>query len=172
VRPRLSEGGAVFLDRDGTINVSPPPGEYVVQPDQVALLPGAGAAIAAINRAGHRVIVVTNQRGVALGRMSEDDLARVHERLRALLQRGGATLDDILFCPHNLGECDCRKPGTRMFRDAQERWPDIDLGESIMIGDSDIDAQAAAGVGIPAIQLGADAPDLLSAVDTILEARR
>ena len=72
---------AVFLDRDGTINVKAPEGEYITRPEQLRLLPGAGEGIRMLNRAGVPVVVITNQRGIALGRMDEADLAAVHSRL-------------------------------------------------------------------------------------------
>src|SRR2546423_12249950 len=85
----VSRGGQqlewVFLDRDGTLNASPPRGQYIEHPDELELLPGAAAAVRALNRAGLWTALVTNQRGVALGRMSREDLDAVHARLRDLL---------------------------------------------------------------------------------------
>lgn len=113
--------------------------------------------------------MVTNQRGVALGRMSEDDLTRVHLRLAQLLaEESGATLDGIFHCPHGLGACDCRKPETGLFRRAVQRWPEIDLSLSAMVGDSDRDVEAGERLGMRTILLGRDAPDLAAAVDYLL----
>jgi D-glycero-D-manno-heptose 1,7-bisphosphate phosphatase len=82
-----------FLDRDGTINVSAPKGEYLRRPEDVALLPGAGTAVRRLNDAGVPVFVVTNQRGVALGRMTLADVDAVNERLSELLAAVGARID-------------------------------------------------------------------------------
>ena len=104
---------AAFLDRDGTINVKAPEGDYITRPERLRLLGGAADAIRQLNDAAIPVFVVTNQRGIALGRMTEGDLAAVHERLDAMLaEAGGARIDDYAHCPHERGACDCRKPGT------------------------------------------------------------
>src|ERR1700733_7535629 len=110
---------AVFLDRDGTINVKAAEGDYVTRPKQLELLRGAAEGIRLLNRAGVPVVVITNQRGIALGRMSEADLMRVHVRLRDLVLRHDASIDEIFYCPHDKGVCACRKPGTLLLRRAQ-----------------------------------------------------
>jgi D-glycero-D-manno-heptose 1,7-bisphosphate phosphatase len=169
--PGLSHPGVAFLDRDGTINEKAPEGEYIEGPGQVTLLSGAADAIRRLNEAGITVIVVTNQRGIALGRMTEDDLAAVHEALMAqLAEAAGARIDAFFFCPHDEGECDCRKPGTGLFRQARERYPWIDLERSVMIGDSRSDVQAGQALGMRTLQLGVDAPDLRTAVAGLLSA--
>src|SRR5687768_8244975 len=108
-----------FLDRDGTINAPPPEGEYVTRPEALELLPRAGEAIARLNAAGWRVVVVTNQRGVALGRMTLSDVRDVHARLREELADRGAHLDGVYVCPHAEGTCGCRKPAVGLFEQAR-----------------------------------------------------
>src|SRR5947208_839632 len=98
---------AVLLDRDGTINVKAPEGDYITRARDVELLPGAAAAVRALNGAAIPVAVVTNQRGIALGRMDEDDLTAVNDRLRELLRAEGAVLGPIYHCPHDVGVCRC-----------------------------------------------------------------
>lgn len=169
---------AVLLDRDGTINVKAAEGEYVVRPDEVELLPGAAKAIRLLNRAGVPVVVVTNQRGIARGRMTEADLAMVHERLGELLAAKRAHIDAWFHCPHEQGVCECRKPGTLMLRRAQASLGLISLRHSFMIGDSLIDVAAGLGAGAQTILItadaggagsdGEDAPSLLAAVQSIL----
>ena len=164
----------VLLDRDGTINRKPPEGDYVKSPEELELLPGAAEAVAALNAAGLTVVVVTNQRGIALGRMTEDDLGRVHAKLREELAAAGARLDAIHHCPHEQDSCDCRKPRTGMFEAARRAMPQIDFARSVVIGDSWRDIEAGRAIGARTIGIGeldgADltADDLALAVDLVL----
>jgi D-glycero-D-manno-heptose 1,7-bisphosphate phosphatase len=166
---------AVLLDRDGTINVKAPEGEYITRPDQLMLLPGAAPAIAALNRARVPVVVVTNQRGIALGRMTEDDLAAVHSRLRLLLRRHGASVHEIYHCPHDKGRCRCRKPGTVLLERAREHLALPSLRHSALIGDSLSDVLAGRAVGARALLLRSERAAALSGFETagsLLEAVR
>jgi D-glycero-D-manno-heptose 1,7-bisphosphate phosphatase len=138
----------LFLDRDGVINASPPAGEYVRHWDEFRLLPEAISWIRLFKAAGYLTIVLTNQRGIALGLYSHADLLALHERMRAELAAHGATLDDIFYCPHDEGSCNCRKPQPGLVLEAQRRW-DIDLSASLLIGDSDRDKLLAQHCGIP-----------------------
>jgi D-glycero-D-manno-heptose 1,7-bisphosphate phosphatase len=168
--PRLSHPGVAFLDRDGTINKKAPDGDYVKRPEELEILPGAAGAIRRLNAAGVYVIVVTNQRGIALGRMSESDLQSVHAELTARLEESaGARIDAFFHCPHDEGQCDCRKPLTGLFRQARERFPWIDFGQSVMIGDSPSDVEAGRALGMTTVQLTVDVPDLDGAVQDLLE---
>ena len=158
---------AAFLDRDGTINVKAPEGEYIERPSEVTLLPGAAEAIRSLNDAGIPVVVVTNQRGIALGRMTEEDLADVHARLSALLAAEGARIDALYHCPHDKGVCDCRKPGTALLERAAAEHG-IDLARSVLIGDSESDVEAGRRVGARTVLLGRDAASLRDAVQDLL----
>jgi len=166
----------VFLDRDGTLNAKAPEGDYVKTPAQLRLLPDAAAAVAQLNQAGLRVVLVTNQRGVALGLMSLADVKAVNASLAADLGVAGAHLDAIFVCPHDYGECDCRKPGTGLFRQAREADPGIDFDNSIMVGDAASDVEAGHAAGMATVGVGPRAPgadhvaaDLAAAVPWILE---
>ena len=158
---------AALLDRDGTINVKAPDGDYIVRPDDLALLPGAGEAIRALNDAGIPVVVVTNQRGIALGRMTEADLAAVHRRLAELLAGHGARLDAVFHCAHHAGTCACRKPGTLLLERAREHLRLATLRNSVMIGDSDTDVLAGRAAGAHSVLLD-DGLSLLGAVQRVL----
>lgn len=147
---------AVLLDRDGTINVKATEGDYVTGPEQLELLPGAAEAIRALNRARVPVIVVTNQRGIALGRMTETDLAAVHSRLRELLDDGDARVQQIFYCPHQKGVCACRKPGTLLLERARDYLGLASLRDSVMIGDSPSDVLAGHAAGARAVLIGQD----------------
>ncbi len=172
-RPRLAPGATAFLDRDGTINESPPEGEYVTSPEGLRLLEGAAEAIRLLNEHPAKVVVVTNQRGIALGKMSEADLERVNNRLRQELGRSGAHLDAILHCPHHEGACDCRKPGTGMFERAAREVEGVELADAAMIGDTARDMEAGNRLDLTTVRIGSaadgepaadhEAADLLSA---------
>lgn len=151
-------GRTVFLDRDGTINESPPEGEYLAAAADVRLIPGAAEAIRVLNEHPAKVVVATNQRGIALGKMTEADLSAVNERLVAELARGGAKLDGILHCPHHAGTCECRKPGTGMFERATREIEGVEIDGAAMIGDSAIDIEAGRRLGLTTVRLGASGP--------------
>jgi D-glycero-D-manno-heptose 1,7-bisphosphate phosphatase len=175
---RLAPGATVFLDRDGTINESPLEGEYVTSPEGIRLLPGAAEAIRLLNEHPAKAVVVTNQRGIALGRMSEADLAAVNERLEAELARAGAHLDAVLHCPHESGTCECRKPGTGMLERAAHEVEGVAIDGAAMIGDTARDVEAGHRLGLTTVRIGFPAPgdpqadheaaDLLAAVRWLL----
>jgi D-glycero-D-manno-heptose 1,7-bisphosphate phosphatase len=146
----------VFLDRDGVINRKPPEGEYISRWNEVHLLPGAEAAIAALNRSGYRVIVVSNQRGIALGRYTRSDVETLHAQLQEYLALHNAHIDAFYICPHDRGECDCRKPGTGMFLQAFRDFPSASPANSVVVGDSLSDIEAARALGMPSIFIEGD----------------
>jgi D-glycero-D-manno-heptose 1,7-bisphosphate phosphatase len=104
-----------------------------------------------MNRSSRRVIVVTNQRGITLGLLSEADLNLIHQKLQLHLAAYGAHIDAIYFCPHDHDECSCRKPGTGMFEMAFRDFPGASADNSVMIGDSASDILAGAGLGMKTI---------------------
>jgi D,D-heptose 1,7-bisphosphate phosphatase len=184
---------AIFLDRDGTINVEK---GYLRRPEELELLPGVGAALRSLRQAGFRLVVITNQAVVARGEASEADLAAIHRRLEWELGTSGAFVDAIYVCPHHPdrgfpGEradlkfvCDCRKPATGLVERAS-RELQIDVASSWMIGDQTVDIETAhkAGLRSVLVQTGAGggdgrfaaipdhvAPDLAAAAETILAA--
>jgi len=137
---------AVFLDRDGTIVEDP---GFLHEPEKVKLLPGAAEAIRRLNTADVRVVVVTNQSGIARGRYTVDDYEAVQRRLGELLAAHGARIDGAYFCPHHpqlSGPCDCRKPGLKLFRAAAQAF-DIDFSRSWWVGDRLSDVQPAGLLG-------------------------
>ena len=137
---------AVFLDRDGTLIDDP---GYLSDPDQVRLRPGVGAAIGRINQSGTLAIVATNQSGIARGLLTEPQYRAIERRVDALLADAGAHLEAHYFCPHLpeiSGPCECRKPGTLLYRQAAERFQ-IELEKSWWVGDRLRDVQPAATFG-------------------------
>jgi D-glycero-D-manno-heptose 1,7-bisphosphate phosphatase len=142
----------VFLDRDGVINEKAAPGDYIRTPAQFRLLPNVADWIRIFNALDLLVVVVTNQRGIALGLMTEEDLAAVHAKMIRELAALGARLDDVFYCPHALDSCDCRKPKPGLVYSARGKW-DIDLAHSLFLGDSENDRDLAAACGIPFLQV-------------------
>ncbi|MFH1715128.1 MAG: HAD family hydrolase [Elusimicrobiota bacterium] len=129
---------AVFMDRDGTINVE---GGYINHEDRYELLPNTAKAIKRLNDNKVLAIVCTNQAGVARGYFKESLVKIVHAKLKSLLSEKGARVDDIFYCPHhpNLGgkyrkKCDCRKPGLGMIKKAEKKY-NIDVKSSYVVGD-------------------------------------
>ncbi len=179
----------VFLDRDGVVNEKMPEGQYVTRREEFRLLPGVADAIGRLNRAGLRVILVSNQRGIALGLYSNADVDAIHAALQETLESHGAHLDGIFYCPHDKGECDCRKPLPGLFRQAATDFPDLEAKASMMIGDSLSDIEFARRLGMPCVLIEGDparrkpgseearqiadlsCPSLAAAVDFLLEAR-
>jgi D-glycero-D-manno-heptose 1,7-bisphosphate phosphatase len=135
------------LDRDGVINQRPPEGDYITRWEDFHILPGVAEGIALLNHAGFSVIVVTNQRCVAKGQLTEADLQKMHERMTDVLERAGAKIDATFYCPHEIEPpCDCRKPAPGMLLSAA-RSRGFDLRTSWMIGDSDNDVEAGVNAG-------------------------
>ncbi len=141
----------IFLDRDGVLNRKMPEGVYVGDWAQFEWLPGAVEAVARMKRAGLTVIVVSNQRGIALGRITTIQLERLHDNMQDHLARNDARLDAIYYCPHDHGECHCRKPETGLFEQASKRFPQANAGNSVVIGDSLSDIQAGRRLGMKTI---------------------
>jgi D-glycero-D-manno-heptose 1,7-bisphosphate phosphatase len=141
----------IFLDRDGVLNRKLPEGAYVSTWEQFQWLPGAVEAVARMSRAGWTVIVVSNQRGIALGRLTVAQLELIHEKMRAELERAGAQLNAIYYCPHDRGECRCRKPETGLFEQARQQFPGTNAENSVVIGDSLSDVEAGKRLGMQTI---------------------
>lgn len=147
-----SEAGkrpAVFLDRDGVLNVLRR-ADYVKTPDELVLLPGAAQAVQRLNALGLPVFVISNQQGVAKNVMTAADLEAVDAALRAALDRDapGAHLDGSYYCPHGASDaCACRKPRPGLIEQAA-REHHLDLGRSFFVGDAPTDALAARAAGV------------------------
>lgn len=142
---------AVFLDRDGTVNVEV---GYLSDLNQLRLIPGAGEAIRRLNEKGFLVVLVTNQSGIARGYFTESFVRETHALLEQMLRKEGAQIDGIYYCPHHprVGNshytttCDCRKPGTGLI-DRAARDLAIDVKMSFVVGDkwSDVELGQRAG---------------------------
>jgi D-glycero-D-manno-heptose 1,7-bisphosphate phosphatase len=137
----------VFLDRDGVINFKPAQGEYIRTWGEFRLIPSVVDWIRLFNALDLLVIVVTNQRGVTLGQIDPEELARIHDKMRRELLGLGARIDDIFCCVHEEGVCNCRKPRPGMVMEAARKW-DIDVTQSVLIGDSTRDEELALACGM------------------------
>ena len=163
---------AVFLDRDGTINLDK---GYFYLPEEFEFEQGSIEAIRLLNQAGYKVFVISNQAGIALGHFNEVQVDELHKWLIAELAKHGAHIDGVYYCPHHpkLGignyktACDCRKPSPGLLVKAATEW-EIDLEESYMVGDhnSDVEAGRAAGVKSIFVRTGhGDHEEPLVAID-------
>jgi D-glycero-D-manno-heptose 1,7-bisphosphate phosphatase len=139
----------VFLDRDGVLNRKLPEGRYVTSLVHFHPLAGVPEAIARLNRAGIRVLVVSNQRGVSLGLCTVADVRTIHAAFQSLLRSHEARIDAFYFCPHDKEQCKCRKPLAGLFHQAVKDFPEITAETSVMIGDSwsDIEFGRRLGMG-------------------------
>jgi len=146
---------ALFLDRDGTVCVER---GFLARADDVELIPGSATAVRLAREAGFRIVVVSNQSGVARGYFDEAAVAAIHARLADLLAREGATLDGIYYCPHHpkgvverlRDRCDCRKPAPGMLLRARDEMG-LRLRGSYTIGDRWRDVEAGARAGTRSI---------------------
>ncbi len=153
----MNQNQVVFLDRDGTICEEV---GYIDSAEKLSLIPGSAEAIKLLNDRGFKVVVVTNQSGVARGFFSESFLEELHAELKRRLQAQGAHLDGIYYCPHHPDEgkvpylriCDCRKPGSGLLLQAARDLA-LDLSGAYVIGDHFSDVECAHGVGARGILL-------------------
>ncbi len=137
---------AIFFDRDGVINARIL-GGYVKHWNEFELLPGVVETLREVKRLGYLAIIITNQRGVGLGIMSDAELATVHEELQTAMEReAGVCFDDIIFCTDADDSSPRRKPSPAMLFEARDKW-NIDLANSWMIGDSMSDIEAGRRAG-------------------------
>jgi histidinol-phosphate phosphatase family protein len=157
---------AIFLDRDGVLTRERP--DYVKTPNELEILPGIGPPLRALRERGFRLVIVTNQSVVGRGLATHDDLDRIHEKLQSELKRMGCYIDAIYYCPHVPEEkCSCRKPQPGLILKATKDLG-IDVNDSWMIGDKEIDLEAAKRAGCRGVQVETNRGDLQRAVSTII----
>jgi D-glycero-D-manno-heptose 1,7-bisphosphate phosphatase len=142
----------VFLDRDGTLNEEI---GYIHNVDHLQLIPGAAEAIIRLNKAGVAAVLVTNQSGAARGYYEEEHIINLNKRLVDLLDKQGAHLDAVYYCPHlpdgvvekYTSVCQCRKPEPGMVAQAFEEHPHFDRSRSYVVGDKATDVELAHNCG-------------------------
>jgi histidinol-phosphate phosphatase family protein len=141
---------AVFLDRDGTL-IHTRPGWYLRSPEQVRLYAGAAQALRLLRRAGYRLVIVSNQSGLARGLLDAKTLSRIHRRMLREFRSRGAALDGIYFCPHHPDDrCRCRKPSTLLARRAM-RELGLTLAGSAVVGDKKADVDLGRALGVTSV---------------------
>jgi histidinol-phosphate phosphatase family protein len=157
----------IFLDRDGVINKKMPMGDYVRNWDEFEFLPGAIEAMRVLTENGYEIYVISNQAGIGRGLMTEGDLFEIHKSMEAELAKRGAKIAAIYYCPHGWNDgCLCRKPKPGMlFRAAIDHQ--IDLPNTIFVGDDERDGEAGRAAGCRTILLKEN-DSLLSAVRSII----
>jgi len=165
---------AAFLDRDGVLNVDH---GYAYKPEDLELIPTAAAAVRLLNEAGYYVIVVTNQSGVARGYYPEAAVSVFNAHMQKVLLADGARIDAFYYCPHHPEgkikelaiRCRCRKPQPGMLEQAARDWP-IDRSRSFLIGDKDIDMEAAQAFHIRGVKFDIATSTLIELVRKALTA--
>jgi len=143
---------ALFLDRDGTINIDK---GYVYKPEDFIFIDGIIEAIRKYNQDGYLVIVISNQAGIARGYYKENDVIALHKYVDSLLQKSGARVDKWYYCPHHPefgSDCNCRKPKTGMLEQAIAEF-DIDVKQSLLVGDKPWDIECGEKMGIKSVYL-------------------
>ena len=159
---------AVFLDRDGVLTRER--SDHVKTPEELEVLPDIASPLRDLRRRGFRLVVVTNQSVVGRGLATDEDMRRIHEKLQLELEQMGCRVDAIYYCPHLPGTgCSCRKPEPGLILRAGKELG-IDLSSSWMIGDKEIDLEAAKRAGCRGVRVETNRGDLQQAVSSILGA--
>jgi D-glycero-D-manno-heptose 1,7-bisphosphate phosphatase len=157
---------AVFLDRDGVLTRER--ADYVKTPEELEILPGIEEPLREIRKRGFRLVIITNQSVVGRGLTTHLEMSKIHEKLRQELAKMGCDLDGIYYCPHRPDEgCGCRKPAPGLILKAAKELG-IDISISYMIGDKEIDVEAARRAGCHGIRVPSNGSGLGEAVRSIL----
>jgi len=149
---------ALFLDRDGTINVDK---HYLINPDDFVFEKNVAEVLKLAQQKGYLLIVLTNQSGIARGYFGEQELHKLHTHIQGEAAKNGFVFSDFFYCPHYKNgsvkeyaiECDCRKPKPGLINQALQKY-NIDLSQSLMIGDKDADILLGKSVGVKTVLVG------------------
>lgn len=165
---RIDKSWTLFLDRDGVLNRRIVD-DYVRRWEDWEWLPGVLEAIEGLSKVFGKIVIITNQRGIARGLYSEKDLEQIHNRMMADIKAAGGKVDAIYYCPHDREEgCDCRKPKPGMLLQAATELSGVDLGKSVMVGDSLSDMEAAGAAKVLGVYIGSVRTEMPSNVLTTL----
>lgn len=160
---------ALFLDRDGVLNIDH---GYVYLPHDFEPVPGVFEALRIAAAHGYALIVITNQSGIGRGYFTQDDYAALERYIFQTFMAEGVQLTAIYYCPHHPdSSCECRKPKPGMIQQAA-REHDVDLNRSIMIGDKDVDREAAIAAGVKTFEMVSPTRTIKSVILDLNEFRR
>lgn len=138
----------IVLDRDGVINEDSP--DFIKSPAEWHAIPGSLEAIAALNKAGHSVVIASNQSGIGRGYFDKEDLKAIHEKMQKELAKVGAHIDAIFYCPHKPEDnCECRKPKQGLYKQIAQKYPQVK--EFWVVGDALRDITPALEMGWNAV---------------------
>jgi histidinol-phosphate phosphatase family protein len=164
--PAIDSTWTLLLDRDGVINRQKE-GSYIFHPGEFVFLPGVLPAMAQLAGLFRTILVITNQRGVGKGLMTEAALHEVHAHMRRETEAAGGRIDGIYYCTDTDLNSACRKPNTGMARDAVRDFPECELTRSVMIGNSMSDMQFGRNVGAYTIFITSTHPQVTRTDNTI-----
>ena len=155
-KPQTPPLRTVFLGRDGVLNEKMPDGLYIVRWPDFHVLSGVPEALKRLNDAGLRVVVLTNQPGIALGMYTAKDVDAIHSSFQRMLDSYGARIDAFFVCPHSEGQCNCHLPLTGLFEQAVAKFPEVRAEESVMIGDTKADMEFGRNLGMRTVLIEVD----------------
>lgn len=144
--PPADRNWTLFLDRDGVINEDNIHG-YILNWEEFHFYPGVPEAFALFAHQFSRIVVVTNQRGVGRGLMSQEDLNRIHDNMENAIVAAGGRIDRVYYCTATENSAPCRKPNPGMAIQAREAFPEIDFSRSIMVGNTKSDMEFGRNIG-------------------------
>lgn len=144
---------AVFLDRDGVINEKAPEHEYILSWKDFKFFPDTLSAVSQLSKTDYKLFIITNQRGIAKGKISQKGLEKIHEKMLKQINVFGGRIDKIYFCPHDNNQCNCRKPLPGMLDNAKKE-NNLCLEKSWVVGDSLSDISLGRSRGCKTIYIG------------------
>lgn len=156
--PNIDDSWTLFLDRDGVINYEKKD-DYIRNKDEFKFYEGVPKAIASLNAVFGKVLIVTNQRGIGKGWMSEEDLNSIHQYMCEQIERAGGRIDKIYYCTALSNDDPNRKPNAGMAFQAKQDFPAIDFNKSIMVGNKPSDMQFGRNAGMHTVYVATTHPD-------------
>ena len=145
----------IYLDRDGVINKKAREHDYIKCWEEFEFLPGALEALKILHESNYKIVLITNQRGIARKIMTVKSLEDIHNKMCQKIAESQGRVDGIYYCPHDYGECNCRKPDIGLFLESEKKYMP-DKKKSWMIGDSSSDIKAGKAFGVNTLYIGTD----------------